>query len=201
MGKIANIYDESQLQIEAIVRTALNQHYGEKPQPKIISTLRIKPKTLFHRKHIGGSAGAAGETRHDFFTVGQSADAPFASNFKNANNPGDQFFLIFGLQVLTAVGASAADAEDILDYSRPVDGEVLNGLLSFDVNNEEIFEDLNIGPAFINDESIPGFFRLPKIAVWEPDNNMKMQLRLADAFAAATYRYCKIVQWGIELSK
>jgi hypothetical protein len=197
-----NIFNPSQLQFVEICKTAIDQHYAGGKLPQIVSSLRARQKLLFHRKHIGGAAGAAGDRNHDFFNVAQSADAPFASNFKQANAPGDQFFIAFGVQILSAVGAAAGtDAEDTLDYGVPSDGEILNGLMNFDVNNIEVFKDLPVGSAVVNGETVPGYYRLPRPIVWEPDNSMDFELKLADAFPAATYRYLKVVLWGAELAK
>lgn len=201
MSSEVNIFRPQQLQAAEIAKAALQLHYAGKKFPVVVNDLEARTKAYYHRIHIGGSAGAAGKDRHNFFNIAQSPTAPFASNFTQANAPGDQFFIVMGIQLVTAVGASDADAEDILDYGVPFDGEVLNGVIDFDVNNVEVLKDLPIGPAFINDEALPGYFPLIKPIVWEPDNKIDLEMRMADVFAAATYRYAKFILWGIELAK
>lgn len=211
----ANIFDPSQLQIKDIIAAAIYQHYGytqnpggnwvpknsksAREIPPLLDALRITRKDLFHVQYLTPT-----ESVFNFFNAAQDAQKPFNSNFKEPSLPSNKMFIIAGIQAELATGAAAADTPDILDFKTPVAGtdeEVLNGLIFWQINTQKEIDGVPYKSLFINDDGIKNFLRLPRMIVWEPNNQMELQVRLCKAYAAATHKFAKISLLGYELTR
>ena len=170
--------------------------------PKVLDSLRIKRKDYFHRLFIGGDAAAAGERNHVFFDKAQDSKKPYDSNFREATLPGNKFFIAYGIQLESAVGAAAGtDAMSALDFGTVTENEILNGLIKFSVNNMDEISNDPIKSKFLNSDPVPNFLRLPRPIVWEPDEVLRVELDLAAAFLATIYVYANITLMGVLLEK
>lgn len=210
----ANIFDPSQLQIKDIIAAAIYQHYGytqtpggqwgpknsksARDIPPLLDALRITRKDIFHIQYLTPAV----DQSKAFFTAAQSSE--FFSNFKEASLPANKMFIIAGIQAELATGAAAADTPDILDFKTPVAGtdeEVLNGLVFWTINTQKEIDGVPYKSLFVNDDGIKNFLRLPRMVVWEPNNQMDFTVKLCKAYAAATHKFIKISLMGYELTR
>lgn len=208
----ADIFNPSQLQVKDIVMAAIYQHYGytqnaagqwtsgpaARQIPELLDKLRITRKDLHQIRYLTPT-----ESVFEFFDKAQDPNAPFASNFKEASLQGNRMMVFFGITGELATGAAAADTPDILAFGTPGAGdeELINGLVSWDINKEKELDVVAFKSLFINDDAIKNFFRFPRIIIWEPSNDQKLTLRLSKAYAAAVHKFAKFSLIGFELGR
>lgn len=181
------IYNESQNEIKKTVFDALHLHYGwEKDAngkwvkgtngrefPFVTNALRIKRQDYFIRKHLGAT-----DKTHTFFNEGNSASAPFNSNYRSANLTTDKFYVITGLQLLESAGLVGA-AISTLAFAAPAQTALLTGLVDFSVNGKTELRDMPVEGLFENvTGDFQNYFRFPSLVVLEPANDMKLDLKL-----------------------
>jgi hypothetical protein len=195
--KQADLFNPSQLQIKDIIKEGIRQHYGEREVPKFLDKMRIVRKDLFHIQYLTPTIDA-----FSFFNGAQPAN--FFSNFKEASLTGNKMYVIGGIQAELATGAAAADTTDILDFKTPVAGtdeEVLNGFIFWKCNTIQELEYNLYKGLFLNDDGMKNFWRSPRLIVWEPQNQMEMQIRLCKAYAAGVHKFLKLSLMGYELTR
>lgn len=181
------------LELPQLIFAAIFQHYGwtfEDGRPVKgdsgrefrvpVEALKVKRVDYFDRAYLGN------QTHITLFNKGEVNDT-FRSNFRFATMPQDKFFVIVGIQLRSADGAAGASVAD-LGFDTVTELELLNGLINLSVNGEYEVENEPVDSKFINGEVLPNFFRLPEALVWEPNESMKLELKLPAAFdpAAAT---------------
>jgi hypothetical protein len=188
MTGISNITDKSQLEIKKHVMEALFLHYGWKKSaignweigekgrvlPKInANNLKIKRVDFYVAKWMGPAA--ANVLFFDSNAI--QGINPFKSNFKDSTLPANQFYLIAGIQMLSAAGLTGASIS-ALAFGEITQNLLNNGTLDLTVNTVPVVKDQNIQNLFFNDDVIPGYFRLPQMAVLQPDGKLEVGIKM-----------------------
>lgn len=210
---VANIFDMTQLQIKDIIMAAIYSHYGWRQNgagkwergpnsrvdlPSLPEEARIIRNDLFQIQYLTPT-----ETTFEFFNKAQDPSKEFFSNVLEATPNKEELNVFFGITAEHATGAGAADTPDILSFGAPAAGEdeVLNGLVSYEINNRKELVKQPWKEKFVNEDPIPNYFRFPKALVWEPGNGQVLTLKLAKAYAAATHKFAKFSLLGYKLTR
>jgi hypothetical protein len=186
---ISNITDKSQLEIKKHVMEALYLHYGYQKDailnkwipgasgrviPKVTAqNLKIKRVDFFVSKWLGAAAS-------NFLFFDSNAVqglTPFKSNFKDSTLPAGQFYLIAGIQLLSAAGVTGA-VSSALNFGEVAQNLINNGTMDLTVNTVPLMKDQNIQNLFFNDDVIPGYCRFPQMAVLQPDGKLEVGIKL-----------------------
>jgi hypothetical protein len=210
----ANIFDMTQLQIKTILHAAILQHFGwelnsagqmvevspgsGREIPKFSDGSRIIRHDLFQIQYLTPT-----ENNFKFFNVAQSPALPFNSNFVAAEPNDKDLHVFFGLVAELATGAAAGDGPSILAFGAAAAGdeEVINGLVTFEINKRKELEKQAWKQLFVNDDAIKNYLRFPKPIVWEPGSGQELELRLAAAYAAGTHKFAKLALVGYKLTR
>jgi hypothetical protein len=206
----ADIFNATQLQQKAIVLASIYQHYGWRQQadgswaqgadgreiPNYLDTLRITRKDI-HRVQLMTS----GVKSFVAFQQAQGNDSVFVNNLEEINLSPNKLRVIFGFALETATGAADTDTPDLLTFATPAEKEVLNGTFSLKANTLQIVKQSQIKSAFVNDDAVKNYFRLPEPLIWESGNSIEFQTDLAAGFAAAAHKFQRITAVTFELTK
>ena len=204
----ARVENMAQLELREFARAAIYMHYGwtqdangrwqkganSRDIPATLEQLYPRYHKFYERVYIGG------KTSQKFFENAYGTGQEGISNFDEKTLPQGHFFIITGVSIYEAQGASGTDTVETLSYGTVAEDELENAFVGLTVNtNYKPLEKMPIKPAFSNGDTIEEFLPLAVPCVWEPNKSIQLEIESKTAIPATNFPYVQAILHGIYL--
>lgn len=203
MSNIARPETVEALQMRAYLATALYQHFGwqevggqwvqgsGREIPATLESLSPRYHKFYERVYVGGKENVK------FFENQYTSGEDNKSNFFASPQPAGQFYIVHGVSIYEAQGASASDNPATLAFGVVAEDEIENANISFTVNGSHTaFEKQPIRTSLDNSDTIGEYLPLAVPVVWEPNKTMLLELESKVAIPATNFPFLEVVLHG-----